>query len=157
MRHKHAAITRLVLLAVILLAPALAHAARGEAEARPPVGPLRPPFIANWGQVDAQVAYYAPGHDGTVFVTRRGQLVYSLPSRTSGSGWTVTETLVGGRPRPAAQQPSQTGVSYFVGGDPALWRAKAPVYEQVGLGEVWPGISVALRVHGRGIEKVFTV
>ena len=170
MRQVLAAVRRSVLLALILLAPVSAHAARSDAEARTHVGGLRLPFIANQGQVDARVAYYAPAYDGTFFVTRQGQLVYSLPPRpqpadasggrprpSSSPGWTVTETLVGGQPRPAAQEPSETGVSYFVGPDPAQWRPKAPTYEQVGLGEVWPGVTVTLRARGRGIEKVFTV
>ena len=168
MRREFAMVRRSVLLALILLAPVQAHAARTDAVAGTHVGGLRLPFIENQGQVDAQVAYYAPAYDGTFFVTRWGQLVYSLPPQpadapgsgprlASGPGWTVTETLIGGRPRPAAQDPSATGVSYFIGADPALWRPRVPTYEQVGLGEVWPGVEVALRARGRGIEKVFTV
>lgn len=160
MRQGLMVVSRSVLLALVLLAPVFAHAAPRDAEVRAPVGALRLPFIANRGQVDGQVAYYVPGYDGTFFVTERGQLVYSLPPRlpsSSSSGWTVTETLVGGRPRPAAHEPSGVGVSYFVGHDPAGWRLNAPSYEQVGLGEVWPGVEVTLRARRRGVEKVFTV
>ena len=36
------------------------------------------PFIANEGQVDARVAYYASTFAGTLFVTHQGQLIYAL-------------------------------------------------------------------------------
>ena len=38
------------------------------------------PFIANNGQVDGQVQFYAKTFGGTVFVTKDGEIVYSLPS-----------------------------------------------------------------------------
>ena len=37
------------------------------------------PFIANNGQVDAQVKFYAKTFGGMVFVTKDGEIVYSLP------------------------------------------------------------------------------
>ncbi len=41
---------------------------------------LQMPFIANNGQVDEQVTFYAKTFGGTVFVTKEGEIVYSLPS-----------------------------------------------------------------------------
>ncbi len=41
---------------------------------------LQMPFIANNGQVDGQVQFYAKTFGGTVFVTKEGAIVYSLPS-----------------------------------------------------------------------------
>ena len=40
---------------------------------------LQMPFIANNGQVDEQVRFYAKTFGGTVFVTKNGEIVYSLP------------------------------------------------------------------------------
>ena len=40
---------------------------------------LQMPFIANEGQVDECVAFYAKTFGGTVFVTKNGDIVYSLP------------------------------------------------------------------------------
>ena len=40
---------------------------------------LQMPFIANEGQVDEQVAFYAKTFGGTVFVTKDGEIVYALP------------------------------------------------------------------------------
>src|SRR5262245_46412144 len=75
------------------------------------------PFIANEGQVDARVAYYAPTFAGTLFVTRQGEIVYGLataptgarrdPRRSeTGQGWSLTETWPGGRARPVGQDRS---------------------------------------------------
>src|SRR3990167_83882 len=44
---------------------------------------LQIPFIANNGQVDKQVKYYAKTFGGTVFVTKEGEIVYSLPNNSS--------------------------------------------------------------------------
>ena len=45
---------------------------------------LQMPFIANKGQVDEQVEFYAKTFGGTVFVTKDGEIVYALPK--SGDG-----------------------------------------------------------------------
>ena len=44
---------------------------------------LQMPFIANNGQVDKQVKYYANTFGGTVFVTKDGEIVYALPNNSS--------------------------------------------------------------------------
>jgi len=148
-------------------APTL-HSAPTEAAVQTQLAGLRVPFIANEGQVDGQVAYYAPTFAGTLFVTQQGELVYALngpqtdAKRDSGRpsstpGWSLTETLRGGRVRPVGQDRSATGVSSFLGNDPARWSSELSTWEQVSLGEVWPGVTVALRARGRSMEKVFTV
>lgn len=40
---------------------------------------LQMPFIVNEGQTDERVAFYARTFGGTVFVTKDGEIVYSLP------------------------------------------------------------------------------
>ncbi|HHT9149072.1 MAG TPA: SBBP repeat-containing protein, partial [Candidatus Wujingus californicus] len=40
---------------------------------------LHMPFIANNGQMDGQVKFYARTFGGTVFVTKEGEIVYALP------------------------------------------------------------------------------
>ena len=40
---------------------------------------LRMPFIANQGQMDEKVTFYANTFGGTVFVTNEGEIVYALP------------------------------------------------------------------------------
>jgi hypothetical protein len=125
------------------------------------------PFVANSGQTDPAVAYYAQTFAGTVFVTRDGRIVYSLPeNKTSppgrrlsaeAGGWSLTERLVGGKAHPNGARGAPSRVSYFLGNDPARWRSDVPTFDSVSLGEVWPGISVELRASGHGMEKVFTV
>ena len=133
-------------------------------------------FVANAGQTDPAVAYYAQTFAGTVFVTRDGRIVYSLPEKrdpdsprgrkTSGSlpkaanakaGWSLTETPVGGRASPAAGGLATANVNYVIGNDPACWRSGLPTYEDLSLGEVWPGISLELKARGNSVEKIFTV
>ena len=45
---------------------------------------LQMPFIANNGQMDEQVRFYAKTFGGTVFVTKKGEIVYSLPKGGEG-------------------------------------------------------------------------
>jgi hypothetical protein len=154
---------------VLLVAgPTGARATVDEARSRAALTDLRMPIIANQGQVDAAVAFYAPTFAGTLFVTRRGELVYALPARAagdsrgrgaalSGAGWALRETLAGGRAHPVGQGPIPTGISYFLGNDPARWRAGVRAYDRLDLGEVWPGVTVSLSARGGSIEKVFTV
>ena len=44
---------------------------------------LQIPFIANNGQVDERVKFYAKTFGGTVFVTKDGEIVYALPNNSS--------------------------------------------------------------------------
>ena len=102
-----------VVLVLGALAPPLTAVASTPSDttaARAQLGGVRIPFIANQGQLDARVAYYASTFVGTVFVTPQGELVYALTGpRTDakrdgsrlafGPGWSLTETLVGGRAR----------------------------------------------------------
>ena len=82
-----------------------------------------------------------------------GRLSYELASRASGTK--VTETLLAGRTLPAAAGPrASAGGSYFLGDDPQCWRSDLPSYQEVRLGEVWPGVSVSLRAHARNVEKI---
>ena len=146
-------------------------AVSSSASLAPLVG-LHLPFIANQGQADNRIAYYAPTFAGTVFVTRDGTLVYSLPAKSrrgslpqadadqtsnAPGGWTLTESFVGGTARPVAGAEAAANVSYFVGNDPKRWRPRVPSHVKIALGEVWPGIAVDVKAYGRHVEKLFTV
>jgi len=135
---------------------ALAAADTADHTKREQLARVRVPFVENRGQLDKRVAYSAPTFFGTVFVTRDGKLVYSLPKDRS-AGWTLTETLVAGKPHPTAGPRAATGVSYFHGNDPKRWQSDLPTYDEVHLGEVWRGVSVSLRAHGGNVEKIFTL
>ena len=87
---------------LVLPGPAFARVTP-DAHVQAQLAGVRVPFLANEGQVDARVAYYAPTFAGTVFVTRQGEMVYALrgPSRgrdgararrvsTPTPGWSLT-------------------------------------------------------------------
>lgn len=115
------------------------------------------PFLANDGQVDQRVAFYARTFAGTAFVTRTGEVVHALAGAAGGAGWTLTESFTGGRARPFAKTPGVTRVSSFRGVDPIAWRNDIKTHSEVGLGEVWPSVTVELAARGRNVEKIFTV
>ena len=179
---RHANVARLLAPLVVLLAMGSsaerASAVPTESEVRAKLTGLDVPFMGNGGQADARVAFYAQTFAGTVFVTKKGEIVYSLPGpakeceekgpgggvprqRSAAErhepGWTMVERFGGGRPRPHAEAPSPTNVSSFVGTDPGRWRPQVQTYGGVHLGEVWPGIEVSLRASGRNVEKVYRV
>ncbi len=160
-----------------LLSPALLLAASASGETgrvaedrvKPRLSGLAIPFVANAGQTDPAVAYSAQTFAGTVFVTRDGGIVYSLPAkRDPGSprgrrasppkgGWSLTETPVGGSACPEPGRPAAAQVNHFIGNDRTRWRTGLPTYERVSLGEVWAGISVELEASGENVEKHFRV
>src|SRR5262245_56068993 len=104
------------------IASAAAPGATDVASVRQRLPDVVVPFEGNRGHVDARVAYSARTLEGTLFVTRDGQIVHSLPGKVvgakrtdpmeralppkRGAGWTLSETLVDARPRPAAGTPS---------------------------------------------------
>jgi hypothetical protein len=166
-RNSRTAVTALgSMLAVSLVAPTWAAPAPPPPQMEERLAALALPFVENTGQSAAPVAYYASTFAGTVFVTHHGQIVYALPPRRAAvdarsasqePGWSVTESFVGGHAAPVAQEPSPTNVSFFVGNEPARWRAHVPTAAAVTLGEVYPGIGVTLKAYGKQVEKVFTV
>jgi len=112
---------------------AVAAATHPDAVPRAAIATLDLPFIANAGQVDKRVAFYARTFAGTAFVTRHGALVLSLPgkarSRSHGvdplaqarpggraPGWALVETPVSQASlHPSGRGLSSTGVSIFHG------------------------------------------
>ncbi|HTO88942.1 MAG TPA: hypothetical protein VMR54_15590, partial [Thermoanaerobaculia bacterium] len=123
----------------------------------------RVPFVENRGQLPDRVAFAASTFFGSVLVARDGQLIYSLTppehpawDRTP-AGPKFAETFLAGRAKPLAGTRAATVVSYYVGNDPRRWQDNLPSYDEVGLGHVWPGISVSLRAHAKNVEKLFKV
>jgi len=98
-------------------------------------------FIKNQGNKNANVAYYARTLDGLVFVTQKGELVYSLPKKTdSGTvSWAFKESFVSGN----SLSPTTDENKLFT--------------NKLFLGEVAPGIKIHLESKGTNVEKLFTV
>ncbi len=130
------------------------------------VASLAVPFVANGGEADADVAFYARTFAGTVFVTREARLVYSLPARrTAGQapqaastvGWTLAESFPSAvAPRaPAGGARSAAQVSRF---GPGTDRGRSSLtFDDIVLGEVAPGIDARVRATGNNVEKLFFV
>ncbi|MEK7297131.1 MAG: hypothetical protein AAB069_04445, partial [Planctomycetota bacterium] len=139
---------------------------------------LRMPFIANNGQVNEQVRFYAKTFGGTVFVTKEGEIVYSLPPNRSQNVFlannnphaetqnqqspmrslALKEQLICGNIgeiKGGAQ--SITTVSYFKGNNPSKWKSNISTCEVVDMGEVYRGIFLRLKAYGNNVEKLFTV
>lgn len=122
---------------------------------------LQIPFITNQGQMDEEVCFYARTFGGTVFVTDEGRIVYALPNADGEApiaGVALYEDLIEGTIQAViAEDPSITRVNYFIGNDPSQWQQGVPTYNQISLGEVYPGIDLTLKAYGNNVEKLFTV
>ena len=143
------------------------------------------PFVPNAGQWDERAAFAAQTLAGTVFVTKKGELIYSLPGKPVASalspdatspldkltrkngapaertaGWVISESFVD-RNNTVMQasahgyRPQTAQVSYFIGPDETKHQRGLNTYERVNLGNVYPGINVQLRATGNNIEKIF--
>ena len=69
----------IVVLANTLLAEQENKGTPSKAEVVQKTQKLQMPFVANEGQLDERVAFYARTFGGAVFVTKDGDIVYSLP------------------------------------------------------------------------------
>jgi len=123
---------------------------------------LQIPFIENKGQIKGEsVRYYAKTFGGTVFVTKDGKLVYSLPKfeeKEKVKGWVIKEGLVGASiSNVKGEHKAVTKVSYFKGKDPSKWKRNISTYNLVSLGEVYKGIGLKLKAYGKNVEKLFYV
>jgi len=121
---------------------------------------LKIPFIENKGQIkDKSVRYYAKTFGGTVFITKDGKLVYSLPKfeeKEKVKGWVIKESLVGASIfNVKGEEEAVTKVSYFKGKDPSNWKRNISTYSLVSLGEVYKGIEVKVKAYGKNVENHF--
>ena len=111
-------------------------------------------FEANRGQTDPRVKFVAraPGYD--LFLTA-GAAVLSPED----GGVPLTITLVGASKSPdvSGLGPLQGKVNYFIGSDPAQWRAGVPRFRQVRAAGVYPGIDLIYYGKQRELEYDFYV
>ena len=127
---------------------------------------LQIPFIANAGQIDNDVGFYANTFAGQVSVTRGGEIVYSLPKVENGQtgragvvrAVTLKEELIGGKTGGLVGEERAAGrVNYFIGNNPSGWKTNVSTYNVVSLGEVYEGIELEVKAHGNNVEKLFSV
>lgn len=120
------------------------------------------PFVANVGQADRSIGFYAETFSGTVQITTEGEIRYSVPAGDPGDEprrrivigerFVTTRTL-----RPQGGPRATARVSYFRGDDPSQWYTGIPTYRTVELGEVREGIEAVIEARGNNIEKRFLV
>ncbi|HEY3275420.1 MAG TPA: SBBP repeat-containing protein [Syntrophorhabdaceae bacterium] len=143
-------------LTCFLLIPFSAHAKEiSPHQVKAGLRSLSVPFIANEGQVDKGVSFYARTFAGTVFVGRDGVIQYAF-----GAGSAITEEAVreGTVPScPRGVDPSSTKIGSFLGNDPSRWKGHITAYESIALGEIQKGVTLSLKAHGDNVEKLFTV
>ncbi len=140
------------------------------------VSGLQMPFIENRGQIrDKTVKFYANTFAGTVYVTDKGGIVYSLQKtehrlKKSGDRIQNSEDRQTDTKSVAIKEGLQyakftdikgidrsvTRVNYFIGSRDK-WRANIPTWQEVSLGRVYKGIGLKLRAYGDNVEKLFTV
>ncbi len=142
------------------------------------VSGLQMPFIENQGQIeDKSVRFYANTFAGTVFVTEKGEIVYSLIKtenrqknselKTPGSELRTQNSISKAVAlRESLECPeqadikginkSETRVNYFFGSKDN-WRTDIPAWQEVSIGEVYEDIELKLRAYGKNVEKLFTV
>lgn len=131
-------------------------------------------FIANRGQVDKRVKFYAQSGGQTTWFTKEGVMV-SLsrpiekpglakmrkrpgpPARTEGSKFKTT--AVGLSPldlckgvKITALEPQEHRVNYFIGNDPKKWRTDVPTYKAVAYQGAYKGIDLKFYGDGRRLE-----
>ncbi|HPF73982.1 MAG: hypothetical protein R3F22_03500 [Lysobacteraceae bacterium] len=121
-------------------------------------------FLRNVGQQDARVLYEARTSSGQTFVTRNGELVHSLLAGQDADGvpqrLVLRESLRDGLIAAViAGQPSSTRYTRIArsGDDAGLDQQTVPSFDQLDLGNVYPGINYSLQNGVKGIEKVFLV
>ncbi|MEK7310202.1 MAG: CFI-box-CTERM domain-containing protein [Planctomycetota bacterium] len=133
------------------------------------------PFIKNEGQIKSDdVKFYVQTFNGAVYVTGKGELIYTITNTKDylgledyllpdGSfsgryGFSLKETpLTDKLPQINGLESSSTAVNYFIGDNPKDWRSNIQTYNLITLGEVWPGITVNLKANSKNIEKLFIV
>ncbi len=142
------------------------------------VSGLQIPFIENQGQIkDKSVRFYANTFAGTVFVTDKCEIVYSLQKteqKTKGMEQrqemdalrdqkTISKATAIKESLQCAEQikikginKSITKANYFIGSKDN-WRTEIPTWKGVSLGKVFKGIELNLKAYGNNVEKLFTV
>jgi hypothetical protein len=164
----------LIILTTLFLIPALSFASKETTEdkVKTQIARISIPFIENTGQIENdEVSFYAKTFGGTVFITKDGEIVYSLPEtplpviarneapkQSPLKGIALKEILLGEKVKEIkGEGESVTKVSYFKGNNPSKWKSNISTYNLVNLGEVYDGIGLKLKAYGNNVEKLFYI
>ncbi len=118
------------------------------------------PFIANEGQLPEAAAFYTLSSQGSVYITRAGEIVYSI-SRKEGEGSpsvVVREKIGDGNPDPpCGEEKINAAINYFSGKNPDNWRSGIAAYQKIIINNIYPGISMELHNRSGLVEKFFHI
>lgn len=146
----------LVLIAVITLsmfAPSAADARLKQSADGASFYSLSMPFIENSGQLaDGSIKFYAPTFDGAVTVAADGSIAYLVHRGNS-----IREHLVGAISSPRGDIISPAAINSFSSFDSVSWKSNLAAYDTISLGEVYRGVELKLKAHGRRVEKLFHI
>jgi hypothetical protein len=175
LRYKTGIMVILLFLEMSWIAPLLADQASKStisfAEVAQKTQNIRIPFIANAGQTDERVEFYANTSWGNVSVTKAGGIMYSIPhpekernnppasfEERTGNSLLLQEKLLGGKMNKIeGKGETMTQVNFFKGNKSSNWKRNISTYEIVSLGEVYDGITLELKADGRNVEKLFYI
>jgi hypothetical protein len=112
-------------------------------------------FIANQGQKDERIKFYARRGDSSFFFTSQG-IILNLHPKKAGAcrGSVVQLTPLAMRPKVelTSLEPLEGKVNYFIGNDPKKWRTNIPTYRAVLYREAYPGIDLKFYGNDRQLE-----
>ena len=111
------------------------------------------PFVENNGQIsDKTVKYSANTFIGNVYVKDNG-IVYALTKDKK--GWVVSEKFVNSnKVKVKGYDRSKTKVSYYKGKNV---QKNLATYSQVKYSNLYNGIDLYLKAHGKNIEKIYSI
>ena len=156
-----------------------AEAAPSLAQVQSRLSSLALPWVPNRGQWDERALYRAQSFAGSVWLTRDGALVYQFAGPLASGcesagrrlrqeaaaaercerrpGWVLVERFEGGRVGAVEAHELLPGrVSYQVG-EASRHVQELPSHARLELGEVYPGVRVALKATEANVEKLYTV
>jgi hypothetical protein len=122
-------------------------------------GKLPMAFEANHGQAGGSAEFVSRGIGYTVLLEAGHARVRVETGDPSPSGSVISMDLVGASQSPvAAGEDTLPGVvNYFIGNDPARWRANIPTFERVRYRSVYPGIDLVYYGNRGRLEYDFLV
>jgi hypothetical protein len=127
-----------------------------EKEALDAYGKLPLSFVANEGQTDEAVRYYAQGAGYGFFFTHKRAMLSFAQDKGRG-GHALALDFLGANPDATltAQKRLSGKVNYLVGDDPGKWQQGLPTHAELLYGGLWPGIDMAVRGEGGKLKYEF--
>src|SRR4051812_48335417 len=115
-------------------------------------------FVANRGQADARVQFYARG-DRYAFSATRDSLLLSFVKAKRALGVTLALRFLGHDPaaRPEGALRAPGAVNFLRGADATRWRTNVPHYRELVYRGLWRGIDLRVRRQGGALKYEFRV